>query len=682
MNLKRQLLLVSLLTLMLPWAGCEFIRETESALRQNQQQLLAGTARAIAGRLAQYPEEFAVHAGASHLIGDQLYGHELESAPNVDGYFDDWPLTKASLRSLPGVDGPIRFVTGIFEQYVYLYIEVADKNIVYGDMGSLLPIAGGRHADRVRLISHSPPYLEESISFTAEAPGPVVAYVQNPYGFEPATTIHAHWQDVPGGYQLEARIPRNLLGTHLGVVVNNTANANDAGIRSASFATSTPGPFVSTSGELARIAEGVLQPGMRLLVTDVNGWRIATVGDLRSQQETITAPVSTWLRFAYDALLEPGKEPIFSGPDASGREQQSYIVTAIGGQRSAVWFQSADSGRAIVSVAEPVTTANETIGAIVLQQGTDEILSLTNQTLARLMNASIIAMLVVAGVLLGYASLLSQRIRRLSTAAEQALESDRIETILPSADAADEIGDLSRSFGHVLGQLGDYNEYLRTLASKLSHELRTPLAIVSSSLENLEHESLSDSALAYTARARDGTDRLRKILSAMSEASRVEELMKNADTEDFDLRPVLESTINAYRDIYAERSFTFECDGSSFPMSGSPELIIQMLDKLIDNAVSFSARGDQISVALSAEEDDSRSKPCLRLRVANPGPPLPERMRTQMFDSMVSMRPHKDNKHLGLGLYVAKIIADGHGGRITGENIEGGVEFSVLLPSL
>ncbi|MCH7898286.1 MAG: hypothetical protein IIC62_02950, partial [Proteobacteria bacterium] len=313
MNLKRQLLLVSLLTMMLPWAGCEFIRETESALRQNQQQLLAGTARAIAGRLAQYPEEFAVHAGASHLIGDQLYGHELESAPNVDGYFDDWPLTEASLRSLPGVDGPIRFVTGIFEQYVYLYIEVADKNIVYGDMGSLLPIAGGRHADRVRLISHSPPYLEESISFTAEAPGPVVAYVQNPYGFEPATTIHAHWQDVPGGYQLEARIPRNLLGTHLGVVVNNTDNANDAGIRSASFATRTPGPFVSTSGELARIAEGVLQPGMRLLVTDVNGWRIATVGDLRSQQETITAPVSTWLRFAYDALLEPGKEPIFSG---------------------------------------------------------------------------------------------------------------------------------------------------------------------------------------------------------------------------------------------------------------------------------------------------------------------------------------------------------------------------------
>jgi signal transduction histidine kinase len=53
-----------------------------------------------------------------------------------------------------------------------------------------------------------------------------------------------------------------------------------------------------------------------------------------------------------------------------------------------------------------------------------------------------------------------------------------------------------------------------------------------------------------------------------------------------------------------------------------------------------------------------------------------------MFDSMVSMRPHKDNKHLGLGLYIAKLIAEGHGGRIEADNIEGGVRFSVLLPSL
>ena len=56
----------------------------------------------------------------------------------------------------------------------------------------------------------------ESLVFAAEAPGPVVAYLRNSFGFAPEPAVRAHWQDVAGGYQLEARIPANLLGTHLG----------------------------------------------------------------------------------------------------------------------------------------------------------------------------------------------------------------------------------------------------------------------------------------------------------------------------------------------------------------------------------------------------------------------------------------------------------------------------------
>jgi signal transduction histidine kinase len=52
-----------------------------------------------------------------------------------------------------------------------------------------------------------------------------------------------------------------------------------------------------------------------------------------------------------------------------------------------------------------------------------------------------------------------------------------------------------------------------------------------------------------------------------------------------------------------------------------------------------------------------------------------------MFDSMVSMRPNKDNKHLGLGLYIAKLIVDGHNGRIAADDVDGGVRFSVWLPA-
>ena len=674
MTLKRQLLLVSLFALMLPWAGCQFIRETESALRDGQQAMLASTARAIADSMAQYAEHFPLSASTDFVIGDQLYGHPLDAAPVIDGYVDDWALPDDALRTLRGPDGPIRFVLGTHRQFAYLYVSVSDRNIVYATGQSLLGNSATRFADRVRLVSEIPPYLSESLSFAAEAPGALVTYVDNAFGFAPEPTVRAFFQDVPGGYQVEARIPLSELGTHLGLIVDNTADAAREPVSSASYQSRSPGPFVTPSPDLARIADGLVQPGVRMVITDASGWRIATIGDVGTGNRPGSDVASSWLRIAYGAVVESGNAAELAEPDPSGREQRPYVQRALAGEADAAWFRSDQSGRAIVAVAEPVTSGGLTIGSVILQQGTDAILSLTNRSLARLLNLTLIAMLAVAAGLLGYASWLSRRIRRLSRAAEMALDSDDLRTRLPSSSASDEVGDLSRSFSYVLTQLGDYNEYLRTLASKLSHELRTPLAIVTSSLENLEHEPLSDASAGYTARARDGAERLRRILAAMSEASRVEELMKDAEPERFDLHAVVESTVTAYRDAYPSRRFEFSSGAAAATMRGSPELLIQMLDKLVDNAVSFSADDDAIGIALDADDK------VLHLSVSNPGPPLPERMRAQLFDSLVSVRSSRNERHLGLGLYVAKLIVDGHGGRIDAVNTDDGVRFTVSLP--
>lgn len=675
MNLKRQLLLISLLTLVLPWAGCEFIRETEFALRIGQQQMLSGTARALAESFALSPEEFPAYDGTAHLFGDQLYGHPLAARPTIDGYFDDWPLSTASLRTLQGADGPIRFAIGLYEQSLYLYVEVADRNVVYAMPSAITVDNGPQYADRVSLISANPPYLEESITFATEAPGAVVTYIRTTRGLTPEPTILAHWQDVPGGFQLESRIPLSLLGTHIGISIRNTSSVHERGTTSSTLLAGTPGAFVRISPELTHIAQDLVQPGTRLVVTDRRGWRIASVGDPGSQAGPRTNVVSNWLRVAYEAFVEPGTEAALASPNASGREQQPYIVAALDGRREPAWFRSADSGTAIVAVAEPIIANGATIGAVVVQQSTGAILSLTNQGLARLMKVTLIATLLVAAGLLGYATWLSRRIRQLSVAAEQALDDDNLHMTLPSTRAMDEIGDLSRSFSHVLHQLGDYNDYLRSLASKLSHELRTPLAIVTSSLENLEHEPLNEASTTYMARARDGADRLRRILSAMSEASRVEELMAQAESELFDLHLVLEATVNAYRDVYDNRRFVLDSTAVITSTLGSPELIIQMLDKLVDNAAEFSDDGDTITIGLHGDDAE------LRITVSNPGPSLPERMRTQLFDSMVSVRAEDGDKHLGLGLYVARLIAEGHGGRIDAQNIDAGVMFTVSLPA-
>jgi len=285
-----------------------------------------------------------------------------------------------------------------------------------------------------------------------------------------------------------------------------------------------------------------------------------------------------------------------------------------------------------------------------------------------------LATLVAAAVLLGYSSWLSMRIRRLSNAAIVALDEDSMTKTLPSAMANDEIGDLSRSFSHVLRQLGEYNEYLRTLAGKLSHELRTPLTIVKSSLENLEHQALTPESENYTARAKDGAERLQNILNAMSEASRVEELMQHAEPEAFDLAAALDSVVAAYRDAWPQRQFVFSSNPESITLHGSPELIIQMLDKLVDNAVDFSKAGDRITIGLVSDTGDAV------VSVHNPGSPLPERMRSQLFESMVSVRKDDAGEHLGLGLHIAWLIAEGHGGSITADNVDDGVRFQVRLP--
>ncbi|MDJ0711545.1 MAG: histidine kinase dimerization/phospho-acceptor domain-containing protein [Woeseiaceae bacterium] len=677
MNLRRQLLLVSLLTLLLPWAGCEFIRETEVALREGQQQMLAGTAQAIASSLLQFEAEFPRPETGS-LTDDQLYIHTLSSRPEVDGYFDDWSISTDSLRQIRGTDGPIRFALGSYDATTFLYVEVIDTDVIYATPQSILIESGSRFADRVMLASVNPPYLQEAVSFAAEAPGPIRSYKKSASVFAPEPSIEAFWQDipggpdVPGGYRLEARIPSGQLGTHLGVVVYNTADDSGRGALSSSFSGRGPGMTIREIPELSSVAAGLVQDGMRLVLTDARGWRVAAAGTLQQAPGEARSPGIT--RRIYELLVSSGIDAELAGPDPLGREQQPYVSAALDGRESASWYRSFDSGRAIVAVAAPVVTNDEVIGAVILQQGTDAFLSLRNAGLSRLINLTLVTTIIVAAVLLGYATWLSRRIRALSLAAVDALEEEELAKSLPSALAEDEIGDLSRSFSWVLQQLGEYNEYLRTLASKLSHELRTPLAIVTSSLENLEHEPLNDDSRGYTERAREGADRLRRILNAMSEASRVEELMANAEPERFDLATVLSSTIDAYRDVYQQRNFSFSCETDDATMNGSPELVIQMLDKLADNAVDFSADGDSIEIGLR------RVDGILRLSVANPGPALPDRMRAQLFDSMVSVRSGKDSRHLGIGLYIAKLIAEGHGGRIAADNIEGGVEFNVMLP--
>ena len=213
--------------------------------------------------------------------------------------------------------------------------------------------------------------------------------------------------------------------------------------------------------------------------------------------------------------------------------------------------------------------------------------------------------------------------------ASSALRPDgRLDLTLPHLAARDDLGDLSRSFSRLLGEIGAYTDYLRTLASKLSHELNTPLAIVRSSLDNLEHEALAESARVYAQRARDGAERLSVILRSMAEASRMERAIQGAEGEDFDLCPLVRGCAEAYRDLAAPRRIALQLDAPQLGLHGAPELIAQALDKLVDNARSFTPEDGWIRIRLSPTADGAE------LAVANNGPPLPQKIRVSAISSL------------------------------------------------
>jgi signal transduction histidine kinase len=173
---------------------------------------------------------------------------------------------------------------------------------------------------------------------------------------------------------------------------------------------------------------------------------------------------------------------------------------------------------------------------------------------------------------------------------------ERIDTNILGAAARDEIGALARA--------QEYTSYLPTLGSKLSHELRTPRTIVSSSVDNLADAPRDAEARTYPDCARHGSARLRALLTSLSEATRVEQVIEEAERVNFDLADLVRSMDQAYRQRLTTRRIEVQTPSHACRLTGAPELIAQLLDKLMDNAVDFTPADGRVGLLLAAENDE------------------------------------------------------------------------------
>ena len=352
------------------------------------------------------------------------------------------------------------------------------------------------------------------------------------------------------------------------------------------------------------------------------------------------------------------------------------IEAAFNGAAGTQWRMTKDQGAIVLSAAQPIWVGDRVAGAVIAEETTNEILTLRNQALERLFNVASAVLLLGSLTLLIFATRLSKRIRSLRDQAEQALDSKgRIKALVAGSKASDEIGDLSRSFSELLHRLADYNGYLEQLASRVSHEFRTPIAVVRSSLDNLRQQTLSDEATLYVNRAQQGIERLSVILNRMGEATKLEQSLQTAEPEHFDLNEVLQGCAEGYRSVHPNIQFDLRLPMGPTLIQGAPDLIAQMLDKLVGNAVDFQRAGSVIEISLDVCPTSTA------ITVSNEGPALPMEMQDQLFDSMVSLRPQQggDEAHLGLGLYIVRLIAEFHQGHARLENRRDGKGVNAVI---
>ena len=439
----------------------------------------------------------------------------------------------------------------------------------------------------------------------------------------------------------------------------------------------------SASPEIAQIIEGLSRTTARIWVIDRGGTVLARAGTLKKPPADV--PVTSWwsrLRRAtigrlYALVLEQPNEDFSDDAATSGAPRGRDAEGALAGIPTTDRRPTSDSKAVVVSAAHPIWVGDEVKGAVIVEETGNAVLAERNRAFERLFNIVLAVLLVGSLALTLYATWLSSRIRRLRDDAERAIdERGRMRKPLASSSAGDEIGDLSRSFGSVLTRLSEYASYQEKMASRLSHELRTPIAVVRSSLDNLKLTSLPDDARVYMTRAQDGLARLTQILTRMTEAARLEQSLSDAERERFDLVPVIAGSVEGYRLAYPAANIVFTGPSGEIVMNGAPDLIAQMLDKLVANAVEFAAGG---TIEVRLECDDGHAK----LMVANDGPLLPDADPERLFESMVSVRSGivTAEPHLGLGLYIVRLIAEFHGGDARAENRGGaaGVIVTVTL---
>jgi two-component system, OmpR family, sensor histidine kinase ChvG len=379
--------------------------------------------------------------------------------------------------------------------------------------------------------------------------------------------------------------------------------------------------------------------------------------------------------------------PLYHDRPNARADDYEEVMSAMTG-RTAWTVRSRRNGALMLSVAVPVQRYKQVVGALqITADGTNIARSLFQVRIA-ILQAFIVSLALTIAMSLYMAGTIARPIRRLALAAERVRHGQGRAHSLPDLSRRkDEIGELSVAFKEMTEALWRRMDAIEAFAADVAHEIKNPLTSLRSAVETAARIEDPEKRARLMAIVLDDVGRLDRLISDISDASRIDAEMSRAEMAPLALDTMIDTMAEIYASTCEGRGLAFEADRppeDRLMVKGIESRLVQVLRNLIANAISFSPEGG--TIRLTVRRDDGR----IVLTVEDQGPGMPDGKLDAIFDRFYSERPEgeKFGTHSGLGLSISRQIVDAHGGTIRAENLGEagspgcGARFTVTLPAL
>ena len=365
--------------------------------------------------------------------------------------------------------------------------------------------------------------------------------------------------------------------------------------------------------------------------------------------------------------LGSGDLPLYRELGPENGKGYPEVADALDGKKASE-VRMNDRGEVIVLVTVPIQRLRTVRGALLLQtQGGD-----IDQTVQAERLAILKVFLVAAGIMSVLSMLLAGTIagpvRRLADSADRVRRRVRGRVEIPDfTQRRDEIGHLSGNLREMTGALYTRIEAIESFAADVAHELKNPLTSLRSAVETLPLAKTDSSRGRLLAVLKHDVQRLDRLISDISDASRLDAELQRQEAAPVDLHKLLVTVVAVSNEIKREDGVTvtlaFEGSPRIFKVQGHDSRLSQVINNLIDNARSFSPMDGTVRVTCR------RSGREILVVVDDDGPGIRPDAVEKIFERFYTDRPQQNfGQNSGLGLSISKQIVEAHDGRLLAQN--------------